>query len=195
MKFALIDNIRIEATKGAHGICPNCGSEVIAKCGERKVNHWAHKSTRNCDPWWEPETEWHRSWKNNFPPEWQETSLRDEQTNEKHIADVRTSHGLVIEFQHSHIKPEERTAREAFYRNMVWVVDGARLKNDYPRFVKARKHFRHAGSPHIFVGRDIDSCFHSAWTASTVPVIFDTVYFLIILELKEYLLKYRVKLL
>ena len=43
MKFALINNCRAEAAKGAKGICPSCGSELIAKCGEVKINHWAHK--------------------------------------------------------------------------------------------------------------------------------------------------------
>jgi uncharacterized coiled-coil protein SlyX len=33
MKFALVNNIKTEATKGAKGICPNCGYELIAKCG------------------------------------------------------------------------------------------------------------------------------------------------------------------
>ena len=42
----------------------------------------------------------------------------------------------MIEFQHSSIKAEEKLAREQFYKNMVWVVDGKRTKNDYPRFKK-----------------------------------------------------------
>ena len=68
-----------------------------SKCGKVKVNHWAHKGNRNCDTWWEPETEWHRSWKNNFASEWQEIILADEITGEKHIADVRMPDGFVIE--------------------------------------------------------------------------------------------------
>ena len=47
MKFALINGDKAEATKGAKGFCPSCGSELIAKCGEVKVNHWAHKGNRN----------------------------------------------------------------------------------------------------------------------------------------------------
>lgn len=111
MKYALIDDLRTQATKGARGLCPCCGSELIAKCGEQKINHWAHKGTRFCDPWWEPETLWHRSWKDKFPDVWQEYAQFDEQTGEKHIADIRTNQGLVIEFQHSHINPEERKSR------------------------------------------------------------------------------------
>ncbi len=50
------------------------------------------------------------------------------------MADVRTDKGLVIEFQHSYINPEERRQRENFYKNMIWIVDGTRLQRDFPRF-------------------------------------------------------------
>ena len=41
------------------------------------------------------------------------------QSGEKHVADVNTQSGMVIEFQHSHLDPLERAARERFYGNMV----------------------------------------------------------------------------
>ncbi len=133
MKFAYVVNIKTEATKGAKGICPYCGSELIARCGEVKVNHWAHKGNRNCDPWWENETEWHRWWKGQFPVEWQEVVHRDK-SGEKHIADVKTKEEWAVEFQHSYLKPEERRARNAFYQKLVWVVDGLRRERDKPQF-------------------------------------------------------------
>jgi hypothetical protein len=179
MKFALVDGVKSEALKGFKGFCQGCGSELIAKCGVHKINHWAHKNTRICDYWWEPETEWHRSWKNNFPVEWQEFIQFDNQTKEKHIADVRTENGLVIEFQHSHITPQERNLREQFYKNLVWVVDGTRLKRDYPRFLKGRNNcyentiFYHTDHPKIFDVNFVDWCFPPAWLESSVPVIFD----------------------
>ena len=120
----------------------------------------------------ETETQWHRNWKNKFPIVWQEIFLHDEQTGELHIADVRTEHGLVIEFQHSHIKPEERISRENFYKNMVWVVDGTRLTRDYPRFVKASKEFSKVNEG-IFQHHFADECFPRQWLHSDVPVIFD----------------------
>jgi len=49
MRFALLNDKRIEATKGAKGVCPCCGSELVAKCGEIKVHHWSHK--KKCDDW------------------------------------------------------------------------------------------------------------------------------------------------
>lgn len=173
MKFALVCGKKTEATKGALGICPICGSELVAKCGKIKINHWAHKKTRNCDPWWENETEWHRLWKNNFPLEWQEYIMPDDHTQEKHIADVRTSHGLVIEFQHSHIDPEERITRERFYKDMVWIVDGTRLKRDYQRFLKGKSNFRNTNRQGYFAVDFPDECFPASWLGSLVPVIFD----------------------
>lgn len=137
MKFALVNGKKVEATKGANGLCPSCGSELIAKCGETKVHHWAHKWKRDCDPWWENETLWHSSWKGNFPVDWQEVTHTDEVSGEKHRADVKTQTGWVLEFQHSFLNPEERRSRNAFYSKLVWVVNGARLKTDKPRFETA----------------------------------------------------------
>ena len=103
----------------------------------------------------------------------------DKETGEKHIADVSMVHNLTIEFQHSHIGSLERTSREKFYENMVWVVDGTRLKKDYPRFLKGKKNgfenqiFYSTENPKNFRVDLIDWCFPSAWLGSSVPVIFD----------------------
>lgn len=124
MKFALVDGKRMSPQKGQRGVCQHCGSELIAKCGRVRMWHWAHKPRPNCDPWWQPETEWHRNWKNQFPEDWQEIVQFDPQSGAKHIADIKTSSGLVIEFQHSPIDYTEARERELFYKNMLWVVDG-----------------------------------------------------------------------
>ena len=132
MRFALSNNERIEPTKGAKGVCPSCGSELVAKCGEIKRHYWSHK--KKCDDhWWENETEWHRNWKNKFPKEWQEIIQRDE-SGEKHIADVKTGSGWTIEFQHSPISKEERDSRDYFYNKLIWIVDGTRRKTDIEQF-------------------------------------------------------------
>ena len=134
MKFAIVDGKKVEATPGARGLCPSCISEMIAKCSpeKKRVWHWAHKGKRSCDPWWENETEWHRAWKGYFPDDWQEVVHRAE-NGEKHIADVKTDQGWVLEFQHSYLKSEERYSREAFYRKLVWVVDGTRTSRSFLR--------------------------------------------------------------
>ena len=113
MKFALAHGQRQEAQPNLSGECPGCGRPMVARCGEVRVRHWAHKGRRHCDPWWENETEWHRGWKDRFPADWQEI-VHPDGDGERHIADVKTGDGWVIEFQHSYIKPEERRSREAF---------------------------------------------------------------------------------
>jgi len=178
MHFALIDNKRTEAQPKLNGLCCCCSKPVIARCGTKKIWHWAHKSNKDCDKWWEPETEWHRNWKNNFPTDWQEISFFDKKTNEKHIADVHTTQSLVIEFQHSNINPQERFTREQFYKNLVWVVDGTRLKRDYPRFLKEWKtdgisDVRQTEKFGIYKVYFPEYCFPEAWLNSSVPVIFD----------------------
>ena len=103
---------------GAAAFCPGCNSPVIAKCGQINVWHWAHVSNMDCDEWYEPESLWHLGWKDYFPVDNQEVVMKP------HRADVRTDRGVVIELQHSHISVEEAQKREAFYKNMIWVING-----------------------------------------------------------------------
>jgi len=173
MRFALLNSELVDAKSGLMAICPGCSQPMVAKCGTRRVHHWAHRGSKPCDDWWEPETEWHRAWKNNFPIEWQEVFLPDEQTGEKHIADVRTPDGIVIEFQHSNIGEKERTSRENFYKEMIWVVDGTRLKKDFSRFVRAEHYFRPGYKSGIFYVAFPEKCFPLEWVKSSVPIIFD----------------------
>jgi len=127
---------------------------------------------RACDPWWEPETEWHKGWKAHFPEPWHE--VRHEGDGEARIADVKTDQGWVVEIQQSHIKPEERRSREAFYGGMVWVVDGTRRKTDAPRFYKALAEW----SPAI-TNQPVRKLWSPAsklveeWVTSSVHVFFD----------------------
>lgn len=173
MKFALVDGERQEAQPGLSGECRACESPMLAKCGEIRVWHWAHRGRRHCDPWWENETEWHRNWKDRFPPDWQEI-VRHAEGGERHIPDVETGDGWAIEFQHSYIKPEERRSREAFYTKLVWVIDGLRRKRDKAQFLNAWKE----GAP---IGRNPrlrrvlpDQCvLLREWAESPAPVFFD----------------------
>jgi len=123
MQISLVNNKKMEAFSGGRGICPVCGSVTIAKCGPRVMHHWAHYRSKDCDPWWENETQWHRDWKNNFPLECREIS-HTAKNGEIHRADIKTPTGIVIEIQHSSMTDTERISREEFYKNLVWVVDG-----------------------------------------------------------------------
>ena len=173
MKFALVDGRRQEAQPNLSAKCPTCDQPMVAKCGEVRISHWAHQRTLFCDPWWENETEWHRDWKGQFPVNWQEFVYRTE-NGEKHIADVRTDHGWVIEFQHSPIRPEERRSRDIFYRKLVWVVDATRRKTDGPQFRKALEASTSVGgSPNIRRVRADECRLLREWSASPAPIFFD----------------------
>ena len=92
---------------------------------------------------------------------------------ELHIADVRTPSGLVIEFQHSAIKPEERIARERFYQNMLWVVDGTRLKNDRPRIDANLRGWRQLEEGFVEQAGWPDEFMPKKWLNAEAPVLFD----------------------
>lgn len=171
MKYAMVNDAKSEAMKGLNGFCPNCKSPMIPKCGLKMIHHWAHKGKLECDHWWEPETQWHRDWKGYFPKNWQEVVHQDPVTDERHIADVKTNLGIVLEFQHSPIKSEECKSRNEFYKNIVWVVDGKRLKNDEANFEKAYNSGTSIAQVRkIFVN---DSSMIKKWTGLNVPVFFD----------------------
>jgi hypothetical protein len=127
----------------------------------------------DCDAWWENETDWHRHWKNQFPVEWQEQVMHDAGTGECHIADVYTVGGTAVEFQHSILALEELESREAFYGNVVWVVDGNRSEFDRVYFNLSLAggieldgssvNIRWAGRGKIF----------ERWNVARCPVFFD----------------------
>ena len=135
MRYALINGQRQEAQPRLRGMCPACGGPMVARCGIVRIQHWAHLGRLLCDPWWE-ETPWHRDWKALFPVEWQEF-VQHAPSGEKHIADVKTERGYVLEFQHSPLEPQERQAREDFYQRMIWVVDGTRRSRDRSQLFRA----------------------------------------------------------
>jgi competence protein CoiA len=170
MKFALVEGARRQAEPSLKGQCPRCDAVTIAKCGRQRIWHWAHRGIRNCDPWWENETDWHRAWKNHFPEKWQEF-LQRSGSDEKHVADVKTQSGLVIEFQHSPLPQGERLARETFYRNMIWVVDGRKRKRDRAQFFAALKAAVVASlhPPVIAVSFPSEVALLRDWLESSVP--------------------------
>ncbi len=130
MQYALVDGLKTEALPKGRGSCPVCGAETIAKCGARIMHHWAHARIRDCDPWWENETPWHREWKNKFPIECREVShIADD--GEIHRADIKSPTGIVVEIQHSGMTDAERISREEFYKNLVWVIDGTGFKDNF----------------------------------------------------------------
>ncbi|KQU72436.1 CoiA-like domain protein [Aminobacter sp. DSM 101952] len=130
MQYAIVESERREATSGARGMCATCGAAMVAKCGPRIIHHWAHVSRRDCDPWWENETVWHREWKGLFPVECREIH-HVAPNGEIHRADIKTASGIYVEVQHSSMTDAERHSREAFYQNLVWVIDGRGFRQNF----------------------------------------------------------------
>lgn len=155
MRLALVNDVRSEPMPNVRAKCCLCGEDMIAKCGDYIRWHWAHKARTTCDPWKESETDWHRYWKDAFPIGFQEVVHVDDRTNEKHIADVKTAAGMVVEVQHSPIREDEARSREHFYRNMIWIVDARHL----------------VGSFYVGMAHDLASCrpmaYHISWWGSS----------------------------
>jgi hypothetical protein len=87
---------------------------------------------------------------------------------------VKTENGIVLEFQHSPLRSEERDAREDFYRTMVWVVNGLRLKRDRAQFFTSLNASRVINlKPLTFVFPLNKGALLRDWTARRVPVFFD----------------------
>lgn len=131
MQLGYDDNkVRIRPSfSGQKATCPLCDGTIIGKCGAIYIRHWQHHHDRECDPWQEHETDWHRKWKAKFPDAWQEIIMENE--GEKHIADVKTADGLVIEFQNSSISTSTIRIREDFYQDMIWVVNAKSFKSNF----------------------------------------------------------------
>lgn len=122
MMYALSNGVRSMASHGLTGSCPLCELDVIPKCGEIKIWHWAHKADADCDSFKENESQWHRDWKEVFPEENREVLIK--KGNNIHYADIQTKADTVIEFQNSSINFEQIRERESFYGpNMVWIFN------------------------------------------------------------------------
>lgn len=74
------------------------------------------------------ESKWHKEWKLAFPVEQREQTFLNHMEGFHHRADVFTTCGTAIEFQHSPISVAELRQREAFYPKMIWVLDGKMFK-------------------------------------------------------------------
>lgn len=113
---------RIRATPKTTAVCPHCGGQVISKCGDFKIWHWAHKT--KCPYATEPMTEWHLAW--------QELALQNNCDVEvrcgQHIADAKSLVSKdIFEFQHSSISRENILSRCQFHKNnglkTSWIID------------------------------------------------------------------------
>jgi len=167
MKYANYNKKRCEAQPGLHGICPECGGEVLARCGDINIWHWAHVSGEDCDSWSEGETEWHRDWKNIFAAECQEVTIKrhygnliDGFTTVTHRADVYFKN-TVIEFQNSPIDSDTIKKREEFYGKMIWVINAETIYDHF--YIKEKDDY------YTFKW----SWVRKAWLSAKKPIIMD----------------------
>lgn len=107
------------------GICPWTNLAVKAHVGQIR-QYWAyHGEKPNFNNGYEPESEWHISWKSPIQDQYCEVIFG---VNNEHRADILGSNNTVIEIQRSVIDIRDSRERVQFYRNatnrrVVWVVD------------------------------------------------------------------------
>ncbi len=108
---------RVGAQPGLDGICPICDSQLIPKCGDINIWHWCHRANKDCDPWAEPETQWHADWKLAVSIAHREVTVGN------HRADIKLPNGTVIELQSAYLSPAEIAEREEAYGSMIWIFN------------------------------------------------------------------------
>ena len=180
MKFGLINGQRIVAKPGIRGVvCPKCRTELVAKCGEIRVHHWAHKNKLQCDDWIEDDNDWRSDWLKAFPEDWQEPLI--ECNGESHFADIRTPSNTIILLHQLHLTSETIRLREDFYQTPVWVVNSGRYKNEVTRFLRSFEKTWISGTGQSIGNTDVkkisefnvDKVFRKEWLTSQFPVFFD----------------------
>lgn len=128
MLIAIYDNQRIRAEvagSGVLGICPWTKLPVKARVGLIR-QYWAYVGGQpDFVNGYEPESEWHVSWKTPVRDECCEVILGE---NNEHRADILGSDDTAIEIQRSSIDIRAARERITFYKNIthrriVWIVD------------------------------------------------------------------------
>jgi len=132
MRIALVDGGRRLAEPKLKGVCAMCKGNVVSKCGEINVWHWAHENV--CPHEDGKETEWHAYCKNLFPIECTEIIVDD------HRADVIWK-GVVYEFQSKPMEPEEMIDRQRFWESkgyrFMWVFNMYESWDNFSFWAKA----------------------------------------------------------
>ena len=137
----IFDKNREKAEKGEIGICPLCDSELVAKCGDINIHHWAHKIKSDCPYTGEGETRWHLEWKENFNIDDTEIVLIKNEV--KKISDLTLNIEGVdnfYEFQNSPIDNNEINLRNKHYGNLIWIFNcEEQFKKDFIFYVDHKK--------------------------------------------------------
>lgn len=120
--------------------CPACGEPLKHKKGKVRRPYFAHLPDTKCHYGQDKDykSEWHIRMQDYFPKEAREYLFVDEETGEKHIADVFVKDAnTVLEFQHSPIDEQEFVSRTYFHlknkRRIVWLFDESSEKEGSSR--------------------------------------------------------------
>ena len=141
MLLAVKDGTRVRPTKtGERGTCPVCDGEVVSRCGEINVWHWAHRAVTGCDPWMEAESEWHAEWKALVPENWIEVIM--EKDGKRRFADIRLPNGRVVKLQRAPLSPEQIREYETFFGAMLWIFDAREARETTDALGKPRLDLR-----------------------------------------------------
>lgn len=138
MLIAIKDGQRIRPSlQIRRAICTCCNDEVVARTGEYKSWHWAHKSNSNCYMS-KGKGEWHYRIQSFFDNN--EVEVRDPMWP-NNIADIcirdeRLRDGyLVIELQESSISGETIRSRNEAYKNIFWIYHDKKQTERYPKSI------------------------------------------------------------
>ena len=136
MQFAISKTGEItiinDAIKGEDYFCPCCNGLMTQKKGTRMIWHYAHKSLNNCIDYYDNKGEWHRKMQEMFPEKNRE--IVENFGMYKHIYDILTDKGVIIEFQHSPLSLDDfkKRTKDYIFRSVfhktarpIWVFDYA----------------------------------------------------------------------
>lgn len=119
-----------DAIKGEDYFCPCCNGLMTQKKGTQMIWHYAHKSLNNCIDYYDNKGEWHRKMQDMFPEKNRE--IVENFGMYKHIYDILTDNGVIIEFQHSPLSLDDfkKRTKDYIFRSVfhktarpIWVFD------------------------------------------------------------------------
>lgn len=178
-----INGTAIYATRDENGVapeafCPCCRKRMRARVGDVRIPHWAHESGERCDEWWEEESEWRNSWMQLLAGS-DKVDVENilEKNGERHFYDARFAGKQIAIFRRKRLSPEMLAAREQFFGDMFWFVEGT--VSEYERFSNHLADKKIVAIPNAqrcymcFARLLCSAPFYARWSDCSQPVVFD----------------------